>query len=176
MTLKTDLRVQFRAFRASLSLARREEASRELFERLKELQPSRILSFASFGSEVDLSAFNQFLASQGRLALPRVNGDTLDVYSIENIDRDLEAGSFGVLEPSPIKCQKIDPRSIDLILVPGLAFDAENFRLGFGKGFYDRLLGSTLAKTIGVGFLEQKTETLLPRDSWDIPVQKLFLA
>lgn len=65
---------------------------------------------------------------------------------------------------------------IDSILVPGLGFDREMYRIGYGKGYYDRLLSKTGdIPTIGVGFKEQFSEELFPRDPWDIPVRELLL-
>jgi 5-formyltetrahydrofolate cyclo-ligase len=65
---------------------------------------------------------------------------------------------------------------VDLILVPGLAFDSEYYRLGYGKGYYDRLLAETPhIPAWGVGFHEQMSPEPLPRDTWDLPVQKVLL-
>lgn len=65
---------------------------------------------------------------------------------------------------------------IDCILVPGLGFDRERYRIGYGKGYYDRFLaGVGNIPTIGVGFKEQFCEELLPRDPWDIPLHELLL-
>jgi 5-formyltetrahydrofolate cyclo-ligase len=65
---------------------------------------------------------------------------------------------------------------IDCILVPALGFDQENYRIGYGQGYYDRFLASVGSiHTIGVGFQEQLCEELLPRDPWDVPVKELIL-
>lgn len=108
-----------------------------------------ILSFSSFGSEIDLHLLNHELKQKNRLYL---------------VPYDVEA----LLE--------VPFEKIDCILVPGLGFDQKNFRLGYGKGYYDRFLSQTgQIRTIGVGFKEQLYEGLLPIDPWDIAVQELAL-
>ncbi len=65
---------------------------------------------------------------------------------------------------------------IDCILVPGIVFDERGYRLGYGKGIYDRFLATVgQIPTIGIGFKEQLSLNPLPRDTWDITVQKLLL-
>jgi len=133
--------------RKEVSAERRTEASLLLREKVKPL--GRILSFTTIGSEVDTKPLNDHLLSEGRLKLVP--------YTVESL--------FQV----PLE-------EIDCILVPGLGFDKENYRLGYGKGFYDQFLAkATHILTIGVGFKEQLSEEPLPRDPWDIPVQELLL-
>lgn len=100
-------------------------------------------------SEIDLNPLNQLLSSEGRLFLVP--------YTLE------------ALIHVPLS-------KVDCILVPGLGFDREKYRLGYGKGYYDRFLAQVgEIPTIGVGFKEQFCEELLPRDPWDIPVKELLL-
>lgn len=109
----------------------------------------RILSFTSIGSEIDLKPLNDYLKGRGLLFLVPYKIDSI-------IDAPLT--------------------EIDCILVPALGFDREMFRLGYGKGYYDRFLaGVGEIPTIGVGFKEQLCEELLPRDPWDVPVKELLL-
>lgn len=147
MILKEACRKELLAKRKAISPERRKEAAL----RLKELFSfeGTILSFTSIGSEIDLSALNQHLAKQNRLVLVPYNPD--------------------ILLHIPLK-------KIDCILVPGLGFDKEHYRIGYGKGWYDRFLSSAGdILTVGVGFQEQLIEDLLPKDPWDVPVKKLFL-
>lgn len=147
MILKSELRKQLLEKRKSIPQKRREEASHLAFEGLKEA--GRILSFSSFGSEIDLKILNDHLKAQGRLYLVPYEADAL---------------------------LHVPFSEIDCILVPGLAFDRKHFRIGYGKGFYDRFLAKVPdIPTIGVGFKEQFYEGLLPIDTWDIPVKEIRL-
>lgn len=175
MIPKTDLRNSWKAARSSLPLERREEAEKELFFSLQEkLLGKKVLSFASFGSEINTSFLNVWLSSQKTLFLPRIEGSNLEIYQVENPLSDLIPSSLGPYEPNPLRCKKIPFQWIEIVLVPALAFDASLYRLGYGKGHYDRLLSKLSCPTLGVGFREQKTSAL-PKDPWDIPLQSLLL-
>lgn len=173
MIPKTEWRSQLLLRRRSLSGVRRSEASLALWENLQ--GRGSFLSFCSFQSEIDTSLLNAALASQGRLFLPRVEGDSLIAYQVTDPEKQLIRSSLGVLEPNPALCSPISFSQLESILVPGLGFDRKFFRLGYGKGHYDRLLASIDLPSIGIGFKEQLIEEGLPNDPWDVPVQELRL-
>jgi 5-formyltetrahydrofolate cyclo-ligase len=84
-------------------------------------------------------------------------------YEVKNFDEDFCKGPYGVMQPDARKSTAIDPEEIDMILVPGLAFDRSRNRLGRGGGYYDRFLKNLLpAKftSVGVAFDFQILETL----------------
>ncbi len=175
--MKTTLRKHFLALRRSLSEERRREAAEQLLKKLDTYssQFKRIASISSMNGEIDLSAFNQLLARQNRLLLPRRVDNALKYYPISNLQQ-LEKTQGSLLEPNPALYTHTAIGPGDLILVPGLAFDADGFRLGYGKGHFDKFLAKhPTIPTAGIGFLEQKSEEPLPRDVWDIPVKSLFL-
>ncbi len=114
-------------------------------------------------------------AAGKRVCLPRVDW-ALRVMSAAEApaSRDaLIAGRHGISEPGPA-FPAVPITELDLILVPGLAFDEQGGRLGRGAGFYDRFLAhpNLTASSIGVGF-EVQMEPTLPRDSWDVPLHAI---
>jgi len=80
---------------------------------------------------------------------------------------DMKKGAYGILEPKTVR--KADENNIDVILVPGLAFDRNGGRMGFGKGYYDRLLESSKAVKIGLCYDFQILEKI-PTESHDVPM------
>ena len=78
-----------------------------------------------------------------RVLLPRVNLENkeLKLFEIKNVRTELSSGSLGILEPDPAKTKAASLSDVDCVIVPGLAFDTSNRRLGRGAGFYDRFLG-----------------------------------
>ncbi len=172
MISKTSWRQKLLAERKSLSHQRRQAAASILLEKLK--TRGSLLSFSSFNSEIDTGPLNSFLAARGRLFLPRVEGVSVVPYKVNDLGK-LTLSTLGVLEPDPLLCPKASLSEIDSILVPGLGFDKGLFRLGYGKGHYDRFLAQNKLSTIGVGFLEQSIADHFPRDPWDLPVKELLL-
>src|SRR5712691_4225620 len=100
-----------------------------------------LLSFA-FRSEWETRPlFDAALALGKTPVVPRVNLATrmLDLYAIGDLERDVASGYRGIAEPLA-HCQSVAPSAIDWVLVPGVAFDERGHRIGYGGGYYDRLL------------------------------------
>jgi 5-formyltetrahydrofolate cyclo-ligase len=165
---KAFLRTNLKNLRNSIPLERRQAAASQLAQLNV---TGNVLSFASFGSEIDTQFLNQKLARENRLILPKVIGDELHLLHVDDLSK-ISLSKWGVPEPILSLCRPAE--KIDTILVPGLAFDKDHFRLGYGKGHYDRLLSKISALTIGVGFIEQLAEKL-PREPHDQSVDRLFL-
>lgn len=136
-----------------------------------------VMSYMSFGSEVDTLRFNAACLQEGKiLALPKVEILTMElsIYSIADMEHDLEAGRWGIREPRPEICEAMDPERVDFILVPGVAFDLDGGRIGYGKGFYDRFIGKCQKKgqgplAVGASFGMQMVERI-PLSPNDRPV------
>ncbi|MGQ0577410.1 MAG: 5-formyltetrahydrofolate cyclo-ligase, partial [Betaproteobacteria bacterium] len=99
-------------------------------------------AYASFGSEFDTAAFCFAVVAAGkRLLLPRVNraAHLIELREVKNLGADLVAGAWGIREPVQ-RCPIVPASSVEFLLVPGVAFTAAGKRLGYGGGFYDRLL------------------------------------
>lgn len=99
---------------------------------------------------------------------------TMDLASVSCLD-DLSPGKYGIMEPDPDACPAVNAARPDVVLVPGVAFDRRGFRIGFGGGYYDRLLQDVaFAETafVGMGYDFQLVYRI-PEDNWDIPVDAL---
>ncbi len=174
---KTILREQYKLIRQQLpknrQLIAREALISELYPSLKSF--SCILSFSSFHGEIDLWPLNQLLASEGRLCLPRMDNHQIHAYGVSDIENQLLKSDHGPLEPNPQFCQPIAKEKLDCILVPGLCFDQDNNRLGYGLGHFDRFLKGILTIPMyGIGFKEQLISKL-PVESHDIRLTKVYL-
>ena len=147
------------------ALPGRAEKSRAIQSRVLALpeyqRARRVLLYLSKGSEVDTWPLLARALAQGKeVYAPRCleRPGEMAFYRVSSRE-DLQAGAFGLLEPIPGRCPPLERGQGDLCLVPGLAFDREGYRLGYGKGYYDRFLGSRPVEAVGVCF----EGLLLPR-------------
>lgn len=145
--LKTALRREVLARRDALTCQELETRSRLVTDHLLCLptipDAECILAYAAFGSEVrTLPLIEALLQAGKRVLLPKVNRvmRTLDLYAIECFSTDLAPGVWGIPEPVESRCTLCSPRDVDFIVVPGVAFDLQGRRIGYGGGFYDDLL------------------------------------
>ncbi len=176
---KELLRAKARASREAISQERKNQAAKSIYEQLciRLGSFSLILSFAPLKGEIDLWQLNQLLAQEKRLALPKRKEQALEAFLVHDLSQ-LEHGSFGILEPVPMLCEEIPLEKIECVLVPGLLFDRLGHRLGYGKGFYDRLLEKLPLHTRkwGIGFEEQLYQQDLPKEPHDQVLDNLILA
>lgn len=170
---KRELRARMRSVRAVLPASAREERSRAAAERVRELAEyvaaQTIIGFSAIQKEVDPAELLASARESGkRIGLPRVVGDLLELHEFRDLS-ELREGAFGVLEPAA-SAPVILPSEVDLVIVPGLAFDARGHRLGYGRGFYDRLLPQ-MPKAFRLGFAYDFQVVMeLPDDAHDIPM------
>lgn len=172
---KKAWRLELKNRRSALSILRRSEAKFSLLQLLPFLKEyQHILSFVSFGTEIDTHFLNLHFARSGRLYLPKICSDRLRSFKVVHLDQEL-VDNGNLKEPAPEKCLEISEKKIEIVLVPALGFDLRNHRIGYGKGFYDRFLhNNPHVKTIGLGFKEQLVPSL-PTTSTDIALNKVCL-
>ena len=127
---------------------------------------------AAFNEPRTIPFIHTALADGKRVCIPLSDTDscTLTLSYISSTD-DLTAGAYGILEP--VRIDVASPGDIDLILVPGIVFDENGSRIGFGKGFYDRLLADTRAKKAGICYDFQVCSGIAA-DAHDIPMDVLI--
>lgn len=143
---KADLRQTVKARRDALPAAMRAAASARITDSLTALasfQSARcIAAYMSIDSEFDTRQFVERVLALGKtLLLPRVNGATrrLTLHPVTDLARDLAPGTWDIPEPRE-GMPAAELSSVDWILVPGLAFTRQGDRLGYGAGYYDRLI------------------------------------
>jgi 5-formyltetrahydrofolate cyclo-ligase len=107
------------------------------------------------------------LTEKKQVVFPRIEKEKLVLHYITSI-KDFVKGKYRILEPKK-STSVVDPKSVDLFIVPGIVFDRDGYRLGWGKGYYDRLLSGIDAPKIGLAYAVQVIEEL-PRSSYDVPM------
>ncbi|MEK9160390.1 MAG: 5-formyltetrahydrofolate cyclo-ligase [Patescibacteria group bacterium] len=174
--MKNAIRNQMREQRQSLSPALHAEKSEAIRRRLEELpayqDAKKILIYVSAKDEVATHALIKDALATGRqLYVPKIHEGTLAICPLTTWE-DLQPGTFGILEPSDT-ATPAQPEEMDLIVVPGLAFDTRGHRIGYGKGHYDKLLKSTKGYKVGLAFAEQVIETV-PDEAHDVPLDLII--
>ena len=182
-------------------IARKDEIRKEIIGRLRGQDPAQreerseiaqekllssgefkgaktVLTYVSLPQEVSTEKIITEAMKQGkRVAVPYVEPDDLKIVAAEitTIDN-LKKGPFGIRQPEKSSIRPIPLKEIDLVIVPGIAYDYENMRLGRGKGYYDSFLsqeGLSPSKKIGLAFKFQIVKAL-PKNSHDIPVDRVI--
>lgn len=135
-----------------------------------------IMTFISFGHEVNTHNFvKNSLNNNKRITVPITFPESNEIKPSEILDFDeLEVGFYNILTPKEEFHRFIDPNEVDLIIVPGLAFDRKGYRVGYGGGYYDRFLSKyPKATKIGLAFDLQMIDQV-PRDEFDIAVDYII--
>lgn len=166
---KQELRHKIRGLRTFLNNAERLAAAENVFARLEATAAfqlaEKILMYHSLPDELETREFMKKWRNIKRFYLPRVNGVNLEILPYD--ETRLEIGSFHIEEPTGN--DTVSSEEIELMVIPGVAFDRSARRLGRGKGFYDRLLKETKATKIGVGYEFQLVDEL-PSEDHDVPM------
>ena len=142
---KRKLRKEIRGKRDHIPITDRKKRSKIIAEKFFNTDfytdSNNILAYYPFGSEIDTTIIiRRALENNKKIILPKVYFQELKLYYVNKLSEQLERGKYGILEPIPSFCKPAEIKDIDLAVVPGLGFDKDLNRLGYGKGFFDRFL------------------------------------
>ncbi|MGN0552493.1 MAG: 5-formyltetrahydrofolate cyclo-ligase [Oscillospiraceae bacterium] len=145
---KKELRAKFKQIRKDMTVQNKTELDDKICKKLVSTDAykkcKRVLTYVSTDIEVDTMQLIHTALDDGKIvAAPRCIDGTrnMDFYIITS-DKQLESGAFGVLEPDPNKCELLTCFDDAVCVVPALAYDMDGYRLGYGKGYYDRFLSA----------------------------------
>ncbi|TKG94819.1 5-formyltetrahydrofolate cyclo-ligase [Puteibacter caeruleilacunae] len=168
---KRELRKQMNGFKKAISAEDKIAAGESVFEQLIGLDEfkdaSVVMVYWAMHDELPTQVFIEQWYRQKSIILPSIDGDDL-ILKTYNGKTCLVAGEkYGI--PEPFDTPTVNPEEIDLILVPGVAFDENCNRMGRGRGFYDRLLSAVSCPKVGICF-DGQIEKQIPVESHDIPM------
>ncbi len=178
LNMKEKLRKKIKEKRKKQSKEENRKKSKEIKERLFSLKEFKeaetVLFYISYNSEVFTHDIILESFYKKNIIVPISNpvDCTLILSHLKNWE-ELNVGSYGILEPRVEKIRKTNIEDIELIIVPGVAFDEKGNRLGHGKGYYDKLLDKTNATKIGLAFEFQISENI-PTGKHDKPVDMII--
>jgi 5-formyltetrahydrofolate cyclo-ligase len=173
---KDSIRKQIIEHRDSIDINTKGQWDESIFNSLVKSdwykKANTIFAFVSFKSETDTHKIIKYAIQDGKtICVPRIKTKQkgIEIFKIDSFDQ-LEKGYFGILEPLE-SCIAVDSKDIDLILMPGVAFDRQGGRLGYGAGFYDRFLSnmSNSVNKIAVAYHFQVLDNI-PMDEHDVRI------
>jgi len=167
---KDEIRSRVKARKSLLSQNEKIAAARSVFEKLEHsaafMLADKVLLYHSLPDELSTHEFLEKWGKRKHFFLPRVNGVNLDILPYDHSR--MAMGAFHIEEPTGDDTADIS--DIELIIVPGIAYDRRGNRVGRGKGYYDRLLSSSRATKIGVGYDFQFIDGDIPSEPHDVAV------
>ncbi|MDO8207602.1 MAG: 5-formyltetrahydrofolate cyclo-ligase [Gallionella sp.] len=178
--IKQSIRKNILSLREQLTPEIRAEYNAAITERLLQLpeysRAETVLGYMNFGSEYASELWvARVLADGKRLVLPSVNRhtNTLDLYRVDDLESQLAAGLWGIREPVIERCKRLnDINEVEFVLLPGIAFSRDGARLGYGGGFYDKLLAhvphhpALVTAAFGLQIVAQ-----IPQEATDVRVE-----
>lgn len=172
---KEYIRSRVKARKSLLSAAEKALAAEQAFSRLEQtaafLLAENVLMYHSLPDELSTRLFLEKWSGRKRFFLPRVNGVNLDILPYDHSR--LSMGAFQIEEPQGDDTVSIN--DIELVIVPGIAYDRRGNRVGRGKGYYDRLLHDTKATKIGIGYdFQLLRDDEIPAEPHDVYVDMVI--
>ena len=179
---KQALRQRIIAARDNLTPSLRAHSSNRIVAQLCDLATYKtactVLGYLNFGSELASESWlRQAMADGKQVLLPRVNKASkhLDLFEIKDLDREVAVGAYGIREPIIERCKRFEALGeIDLVLMPGVAFDRTGGRLGYGGGYFDKLLAQLPHRpTLIAGAFAMQVVAEIPQEPTDHKVDWL---
>ena len=145
---KQAIRKTILAAREALTSAERAHLSQKIIQRIVAMPEyqcaTSVLAYMNFGSEFGGALCAAQVLQDGKhLLLPRVNraSGELELYRVDDLETQLQQGSWGIAEPVPARCERLmELNAVEFALLPGVGYARDGARLGYGGGFYDKLL------------------------------------
>lgn len=175
---KASLRQRLLARRQSLTAEQALLAGEAALQRLMPLLVDRqlVMLYMPFRGELSTLPVANWLQQNRRpLVLPQTNRRLRRITPVQVSGLDqLVSGAYGILEPAPGASQEVSPELLDLVIVPGVGFDPNGYRIGYGGGYYDRFLPRLRADclTLGYGY-DWQIVPEIAADPWDQPLDYL---
>ena len=171
--LRKIIKVRVSAISADEKAKREELLLDNLFSMPEFLAANTVMLFANLPDEIGtFSLIDKSIAMGKKVFLPVINGDDMTACEFKG---EYKIGKYDIKEPLTPHSSLLTPHSIDFILVPGVAFSPNGYRLGRGKGYYDKFLSKqTDLFTLGVCFREQFFLDI-PTEPHDIPMNKVLV-
>ena len=178
---KKEARKEYIEVRKNIPIEKRADKSLKICKKIEELISAKhfdaILLYAPLEYEVDvIKIFNKSLSDN--FYFPLTKGEAVTFHKVESLD-DLETGNFNVREPKEYCSEIFFKKDKEyLVIVPGAAFDKNGYRIGYGKGFYDKFFAKNKDvkfTKIGVCFKECFFDEI-DYDEYDYPVDEVYFA
>lgn len=182
---KKELRKRMKCLRDSISAQKRSDLSKKIADRIfndcQYAESQNILIYVSIGSEAETYPIIEDAMKRGkRVAVPRIDitgsgNKLMNFYEIKCLE-DLEPGFYGIPEPKKKYTIPFEPDKA-IVIMPGLVFDKNLNRIGYGGGYYDRYLAGDIGKNymrFGIAFDFQITEERIDTDRYDVTLHKIF--
>lgn len=169
---KNELRKKYKLIRKNISNKKEQDnlIYNEIIKNKHILNCSTLLLYVSFNSEVDTLKIIEYFLNNKRIAVPKIENNIINFYYINSLN-DLKVGLFGILEPTTQ--EKVNNYENTTCIVPGICFDKNNYRIGYGKGFYDKFLSNKNIYTIGICYKETLINKI-PIDKYDISLNEII--
>ena len=178
---RAHLRAESLHKRDSIPTNVRAELSQQIIDRainwIEMNRANAVLIYLSMRSEVETGGLLDYLLSRNKIVLAPVMDTkqrTLTPYRIIDAKKDLALHPYGMYQPNRTTCLPFPLGQIDLIFVPGVAFDRKGYRIGYGAGFYDRFLPQCpQAIWLGLAYEAQIVTDTFPQP-WDVPLHQIL--
>jgi 5-formyltetrahydrofolate cyclo-ligase len=178
---KKEQRQEMLSLRRKLSqkdiIAKSNEIKSKLFDSAKFKAAQSIIFFVSFKNEVRTEAMIKEALDLGKrviVPITNIKENKLELLELKDYDQELTEGTYGILEPKQEYRRPVNFSNADLVICPGLAFDRKGNRLGYGGGYYDRLLTQDLTiNRVAICFDFQIINKVVV-DEYDIKMNKII--